>query len=67
MTADMIWIAAILAFFGVFAVTLFFVSIWSAGPRREPAKAAEQQPTPARRPEPASAPEMRWRGAERVH
>lgn len=65
MTTDAIWLAAILIFFGAFALTLFGVSVWSAGSRREPAKAPEQ-PTPARRPEPASAPELRWRGAERV-
>lgn len=66
MTAETLWIAAILAFFGVFAVTLLLVSIWSGGERREQVKAPRQQPTPARRPEPASAPELRWRGAEHV-
>jgi len=65
MTTDAIWIAAVLCFFGAFALPLLFVSIWSAGPRREAVKAPEK-PTPARRPEPASAPEMRWRGAEHV-
>ncbi len=65
MTSDAIWIASIIVFFGAFAVTLLAVSVWSGGPRREAAKTPEQ-PIPARRPEPASAPEMRWRGAEHV-
>lgn len=67
MTTDMMWITAILAFFGVFAVTLLAVSIWSRGGNRKAVRAPQPAATPARRPEPASAPEMRWRGAEHVH
>ncbi len=65
MSNDAIWIAAIIVFFSAFALTLFAVSIWSAGPPPR-VRQGTQKATPARRPEPASAPELRWRGAEHV-
>lgn len=50
MSFDTFFIAAVLAFFGSFAVTLFSVSVWVA---LDPAArtAATRSPVPARRPD----------------
>lgn len=47
MTTDALIIAAVIAFFGVFGVTLFTVSIWSNLPARQ---APRPDPVRARRP-----------------
>ena len=54
MSSDTLWLAAILLFFGSFAVVLFTVALWSGGDRRQ--QVPQTRPEPARRPEPASLP-----------
>jgi len=50
MSLDAIFIAAVLAFFGSFALVLFSVSVWVATDPAEK-RAAARTPVPARRPD----------------